>query len=46
MRNKPVLEKNHRLAMPYRTLAKMDDAKRAQIRNDSEKFLTGLSATE
>ncbi|MDF3023890.1 MAG: deoxyribodipyrimidine photolyase-related protein, partial [Alphaproteobacteria bacterium] len=46
MRNKPVLGKNHRLAMPYRTLEKMDDAKRAQIQSDSEKFLSGLSATE
>lgn len=44
MRNKAVLGKNHRLAMPYRTLAKMDDAKLAQIRSDSEKFLSGLSA--
>ena len=44
MRNKPVLGKNHRLAMPYRTLEKMDDAKRAQIQSDSEKFLSELSA--
>jgi deoxyribodipyrimidine photolyase-related protein len=44
MRNKPALGKNHRLAMPYRTLAKMNDAKLAQIRSDSEKFLSGLSA--
>ncbi len=36
LRNESRLKGNRRLAMPYRTLAKMDDARRAEIERDGE----------
>ncbi|KZY73375.1 hypothetical protein A3737_26880 [Oleiphilus sp. HI0065] len=45
-RNKPVLRGNQRLAMPYRTLEKMTDEKRALIASDSQRFLGKLTANE
>jgi deoxyribodipyrimidine photolyase-related protein len=38
------LADNPRLAMPYRTLARMDPAKRAAIVDDAARFLDGLDA--
>ncbi|NEU13050.1 cryptochrome/photolyase family protein [Methylobacterium sp. BTF04] len=35
------LEPNPRMAMPYRTLARMDDARRAEIVADAARFLDG-----
>jgi deoxyribodipyrimidine photolyase-related protein len=40
--NRGALEKNPRMAMPYRTLAKMDKDKILSIRRDSELFLKSL----
>ena len=40
--NRQSLEKNPRMAMPYRTLAKMDKDKILSIRRDSELFLKSL----
>jgi deoxyribodipyrimidine photolyase-related protein len=42
IRNKEKLKSNHRLSMPYNTLSKMQDARIAQIRKDSENFLNAL----
>jgi deoxyribodipyrimidine photolyase-related protein len=42
MRNQDRLHKNQRIAMAYRTLAKMDDARKAQIAKDSRDFLDSL----
>ncbi len=44
MRNQSRLAGNPRLAMPYRTLARMTPARRAQIRTESGRFLDGLFA--
>lgn len=40
-RNTQRLSKNPRMAMPYRSLAKMDPARVAQIRREAEAFLEG-----
>jgi (6-4)DNA photolyase len=45
-RNKEPLRGNQRLAMPYRTLEKMTDEKRALIASDSQRFLDKLKANE
>ena len=42
-RNRDKLEKNQRLAMPYRTLAKMAEEKRRMIKQDAEAFLAELN---
>lgn len=42
LRNQKKLKGNPRLSMPYATLDKMDDARKAQIRADSAAFLDGL----
>jgi deoxyribodipyrimidine photolyase-related protein len=42
-RNRDKLEKNQRLAMPYRTLAKMAEEKRSKIKQDAEAFLAELN---
>jgi deoxyribodipyrimidine photolyase-related protein len=41
--NEAKLGRNQRLAMPYRTLAAMGEARRAEIRADSERFLAKLA---
>ena len=41
-RNAEKLSNNQRLAMPYRTLVRMSDDKRAAIRADSQRFLKAL----
>lgn len=40
--NRERLSDNRRLAMPYRTLAKMSGARRKEIRDDARTFLDGL----
>ncbi len=40
------LSRNPRLAMPYRTLAKMASARRAEVLADSARFLDNLNASE
>ncbi|KMO22469.1 deoxyribodipyrimidine photolyase [Methylobacterium indicum] len=40
------LSRNPRLAMPYRTLAKMAPARRAEVLADSARFLDNLNASE
>ena len=40
------LGRNPRMAMPYRTLAKMAPARRSEVLADSARFLDGLSASE
>lgn len=40
--NEEVLSRNMRLAMPYRTLARMDPKRRAQIVKDADSFLGDL----
>ena len=42
MENEPKLGRNHRLAMPYRTLANMDGKRREEIAADSGRFLATL----
>jgi deoxyribodipyrimidine photolyase-related protein len=42
--NEGKLAKNPRMAMPYRTLQKMTDARKAEIRRDSAAFLDGLES--
>lgn len=42
-RNGERLSRNPRLAQPYRLLAKMSDARRREIAQDSARFLSGLS---
>jgi deoxyribodipyrimidine photolyase-related protein len=42
--NESRLSGNPRMAMPYRTLAKMAPARKAEIESDSQRFLAGLSA--
>lgn len=44
IRNKDKLQRNPRLAMPYRTLARMDPARVAQVVADSQRFLGTLDA--
>jgi deoxyribodipyrimidine photolyase-related protein len=41
--NEERLAGNQRMAMPYRTLAKMSDGRRKEIRQDATRFLDGLS---
>lgn len=41
--NEERLEGNPRMAMPYRTLAGMDEKRRAQIRQDAARFLATLA---
>ncbi len=43
MRNEATLRGNPRMAMPYRTLEKMSDARRDEIAADSRQFLDGLA---
>ncbi len=43
MRNEERLARNPRLAMPYRTLARMSPARRAEIRADAARFLASLA---
>jgi deoxyribodipyrimidine photolyase-related protein len=43
MRNEPRLRKNPRMAMPYRTLAKMEDGRKAGIAASAKAFLDGLA---
>lgn len=43
MRNEPRLRKNPRMAMPYRTLAKMEEARKAEIAASAKAFLDGLT---
>ena len=42
IRNRERLENNPRMAMPYRTLNRMDDERKEQIVRESEAFLEGL----
>jgi deoxyribodipyrimidine photolyase-related protein len=42
IRNRALLEANRRLAMPYRTLAKMPAARVAEIKADAARFLDSL----
>ena len=42
IRNTSVLERNPRLAMPYRTLAKWDEGRKAATLAEAEAFLDGL----
>lgn len=42
LENEAKLSKNPRMAMPYRNLAKMSDARKAEIRADSARFLATL----
>jgi len=42
IRNAPTLGGNHRLAMPYRTIARWDEERRAAILAEAEAFLDGL----
>ncbi|RYC33198.1 cryptochrome/photolyase family protein [Lichenibacterium minor] len=42
IRNAPVLQGNERLAMPYRTVAKWDEPRRAAIVAKADAFLDGL----
>ena len=44
MVNQRVLARNQRLAMPYRNLAGMSEARRAEIAADAARFLDGLQA--
>ena len=41
-RNAAALKDNNRLAMPYKNLARMDDASRAEIRASAKAFLDSL----
>jgi deoxyribodipyrimidine photolyase-related protein len=41
--NAPILSGNMRLAMPYRSLAKMSDARKAEISADAQAFLASLA---
>ena len=43
MRNESRLQKNLRMAMPYRTLAKMEEGRRAEIAREARAFLESLS---
>jgi deoxyribodipyrimidine photolyase-related protein len=42
MRNEPRLKANPRMAMPYRTLAKMDAERRGEIAKQAKAFLGSL----
>ncbi len=44
LENEARLSGNPRMAMPYRTLGGMSDARRAEIRADAARFLDGLSS--
>jgi deoxyribodipyrimidine photolyase-related protein len=46
MRNEERLKGNPRLAMPYRTLARMDAGRRAAIAADARRFLDALDAPD
>ena len=43
MRNEGQLKRNPRMAMPYRTLAKMEEGRKAEIAREAKAFLEGLS---
>ena len=43
LRNAPKLSANPRMAMPYRSLAAMDDDRKAQIQADATRFLDSLN---
>jgi deoxyribodipyrimidine photolyase-related protein len=43
IRNRDVLRSNPRMAMPYRTLARWDDARKAEMVDEAERFLDGLA---
>ena len=43
LRNEQKLSGNPRMAMPYRSLAKMDADRKAQIRSDAARFLDSLT---
>ena len=43
MRNEGQLKRNPRMAMPYRTLAKMEEGRKAEIAREARAFLEGLS---
>ena len=43
IRNATALRGNQRLAMPYRTLARWDDARKAAITAEADRFLDGLA---
>ena len=42
IRNEAALKSNPRMAMPYRTLAKMEASRKAQIEREARTFLDGL----
>ena len=42
IRNEAALKSNPRMAMPYRTLAKMETSRKAQIEREARAFLDGL----
>lgn len=44
--NRQKLQRNRRMAMPYRNLDRMDSAQRKSIQTRANAFLDGLSATE
>lgn len=46
MRNKDILKGNPRLSMPYSTLARMDENRKAQIASDTRKFMKTLYEEE
>ncbi|MEM9206405.1 MAG: cryptochrome/photolyase family protein [Pseudomonadota bacterium] len=46
MENREALKSNHRLGMIYRSLDKMTDARKAQIRSDADQFFSSLEAGE
>jgi deoxyribodipyrimidine photolyase-related protein len=46
MRNRERLAGNPRLGMPYATLAKMTEDRRAELRSDAETFLAKLDRGE
>ena len=43
MRNEAQLKRNPRMAMPYRTLAKMEEGRKAEIAGEAKNFLDGLT---
>ncbi len=45
IRNADRLEKNPRMAMPYRTLGRMSEERRAEVTADASQFLTSLRST-
>jgi deoxyribodipyrimidine photolyase-related protein len=45
MRNEDKLSGNPRMGMPYRNLARMDTARKDQIRSESASLLNAIDAT-